>query len=370
MSIILDGTLGITAPTGASTAEFLTSSTGFKNRIINGAMVIDQRNAGASVTPSSSQYLIDRWQCVATIQSKFSYQTQTSVVPVGFTNAMKITTVSAYAITASDFLVYQQQIEGFNVSDLGWGSVNAKAVTLSFWVQSSLTGTFSGFITNGTNARSYPFTYTISSANTWTQINLTIPGDTTGTWNTTNTSGIQVGFTLGAGSTYSGTAGAWATATYLGATGATSVVGTNGATFYITGVQIEKGSTATSFDYRPYGTELTLCYRYYYRETYTVVSNLQHMYGYGYMFGTTQLEFAYSFPVEMRAAPTFGRSDVTTFALRTGGQAVTGMTNYAPTTRSSLIYTVNAAATANTPNSLSTLTTNGSVSYLEFIAEL
>jgi len=243
--------------TGTTTGYY-----GFKNRIINGAMVIDQRNAGASVTPTSGQYTIDRWQAGLTQASKFSVQ-QSSTAPAGFTKSLLVTSLSAYSVLSTDAFNIQQMIEGFNVADLGWGTASASTVTLSFWVRSSLTGTFGGVLENSAYARSYPFTYTINSANTFEQKTVTIAGDTTGTWNTDNTGGINVRFGLGVGATYNGTAGAWAAANYASATGATSVVGTNGATFYITGVQLEKGSTATSFDYRSYGTELALCQRYF-----------------------------------------------------------------------------------------------------------
>ena len=157
----------------------------------------------------------------------------------------------------------QQFIEGYNIADLGWGTAQAKTVTLSFQVYSSLTGTFGGALQNDGQNRSYPFTYSIPVANTWTTISITIAGDTTGTWLTTNGRGIAVWFGLGVGSANSGTAGSWAGAGYYSATGATSVVGTSGATFYITGVQLEVGLNATGFEYRQYGTELALCQRYY-----------------------------------------------------------------------------------------------------------
>ena len=255
---------------GTINADLMTTSDGvsssglygFKNRIINGAMVIDQRNAGASVTPANGDYFVDRWNYGSTQASKFTAQ-QTTTAPSGFTNSIKMTVASAVTIGAGDIFGIDQRIEGFNAADLGWGAAGAATVTLSFWVQSSLTGTFGGSIINGTFNRSYPFTYTINSANTWEQKTVTIAGDTSGTWNKTNGLGIRVLFSLGSGSTYSGTAGTWAGAGYTSATGAVSVVGTASATFYITGVQLEKGSTATSFDYRPYGTELALCQRYY-----------------------------------------------------------------------------------------------------------
>ena len=232
-----------------------------KNRIINGAMVIDQRNAGASVTPADSQYLVDRFVYFSSQASKFTAQ-QVVSAPVGFVNSLKFTTASAVSIGSSDYFMFNQKIEGYNCADLGWGTANAKTVTLSFWVYSSLTGTFGGSITNESINRSYPFSYSVSSANTWTQISITIAGDTSGTWPTNNQSCIRIMWGLGVGSAYSGTAGSWTGTAYFSATGATSVVGTNGATFYITGVQLEVGSSATGYEYRQYQQELALCQRY------------------------------------------------------------------------------------------------------------
>jgi hypothetical protein len=237
-----------------------------RNRIINGAMVIDQRNAGASVTPTANfTYTLDRWVAGLIQSSKFSVQ-QSSTAPAGFSNSILITSLSAYSVASTDYFNINQFIEGFNWADLGFGTADAKTVTLSFWVRSSLTGTFGGVLGNSAGSRTYPFTYTISSANTWEQKSITIAGDTSGTWvGATNGIGARLWINLGAGSTFSGTAGAWASANYTSATGATSVVGTNGATFYITGVQIEVGTQATSFEYRQYGTEMSLCQRYYYK---------------------------------------------------------------------------------------------------------
>jgi len=241
-----------------STAQY----TGFKNRIINGDCRIDQRNAGASVTPNSSAYTLDRWQLSTGVSSKLSVQ-QSSTAPTGFTNSVLLTSTSAYTPSSSDYISYCQKVEGFNFADMMWGTANAATVTLSFWVRSSLTGTFSGALQNDGASRSYPFTFTISAANTFEYKTITIAGDTSGTWNTTTGKGVEVHFNMGSGSNLLGTAGAWASAWRTGATGSVSLVGTSGATLYITGVQLEKGSTATSFDYRPYGTELFLCQRYF-----------------------------------------------------------------------------------------------------------
>jgi hypothetical protein len=259
------GTVNTDIVADSSGGKLAPISSVFRNRIINGAMVIDQRNAGASVTvTTANEYTIDRWQTFSSVSSKYSVQQNAGSVtpPVGFINYLGVTSLAATSVGASDFYGVTQKIEGLNVFDLGWGSANAKTVTLSFWVRSSLTGTFGGVFQNASGNRSYPFTYTISSANTWTQISVTVAGDTSGTWATNNTVGINVFFGLGMGSTYSGTAGAWAGATYYSATGATSVVGTSGATLYITGVQLEVGSSATGFEYVNYQTSLANCQRY------------------------------------------------------------------------------------------------------------
>jgi hypothetical protein len=238
---------------------------GFRNRIINGDMRIDQRNAGASVTPANAGYTLDRWFFSLSQASKLTAQQDAGAVtlPAGFNDYLGVTSSSAYTVGATELFLLRQAIEGFNTADLGWGTANAKTVTLSFWVRSSLTGTFGGSIFNSAADRFYPFSYTISSVNTWEQKSITIAGDTTGTWLVTNGIGVNVSFSLGTGSTRSGTAGSWGGTTFWSSTGATSVVGTNGATFYITGVQFEVGSVATPFERRPYGMELALCQRYY-----------------------------------------------------------------------------------------------------------
>lgn len=295
------GSVAATTITGTS---FTSASTfGFKNRIINGAMQIDQRNSGASVTVTGSNYSVDRFVLQATQTSKFTGQQNAGSVtpPTGFRNYLGTTSSSAYSILSTDIFDIQQQIEGYNAADLMWGTASAATVILSFWVRSSLTGTFGGSLTNDAPDRSYPFTYTISSANTWEQKTITIAGDTSGTWGTTNGVGIRVYFGLGVGSTKSGTAGAWAAADYRSATSAVSVVGTSGATFYITGVQLEKGSTATTFDYRPYGTELALCQRYYYLLSTASARELFN----GQAYNTTSVfGKVLDLPVSMRTAPT------------------------------------------------------------------
>jgi len=292
----------------AQLAQYGASSVGlsFKNRIINGAMVIDQRNAGAAVTINSTAdtYSIDRWYGLGQpTDGVFTIQRNAGSVtpPAGFINYLGATVTTADAsIGATQVYRITQAIEGLNCTDLAWGTANAKTVTLSFWVRSSLTGTFGGNIANSGFSRAYPYSYTISSANTWEYKTVTIAGDTTGTWLTTNGVGIQVSFAIGMGSTYTGTANAWNAGLYFAPTGNTNIIGTNGATFYITGVQLEVGSTATSFDYRPYGTELALCQRYYYRLKATAAN---YPFGFAQCYSTTSAGALIPYPVTMRTAP-------------------------------------------------------------------
>ena len=322
MSMILDGTNGVTF-NDASLQGAAASPFGLKNRIINGAMVIDQRNAGAAVTASGA-FPVDRFTISNGSGGAYSAE-QNSSAPVGFINSVKYTTTTANAVTTTQTMQFIQRIEGTNVSDLAWGSANAKTVTLSFWVRSSLTGTFGGALRNSGNGRSYPFTYSISVADTWEYKTVTIPGDTSGTWLTTTGIGIVLVFSLGSGPDASGTAGSWASANYASATGAVSVVGTLNATWYITGVQLEIGTSATPFERRLYNQELANCQRYYITvggDTYTqTLTMMQAFSTVGFNGGTVP------FPVKMRTTPTFSYSALSDFYVQnSAGGALTPIT--------------------------------------------
>lgn len=344
MTMSINGTSGLVF-NDASTQNTAATGFGFKNRIINGAMVIDQRNAGASVTANDGVFGVDRFKYAMSQASKGTSQ-QSSTAPTGFTKSLLFTSSAATSLAAGDFYVVRQIIEGFNVADLAWGTAAAASVTLSFWARSSLTGTFGGAFQNAASSRFYAFSYTISAANTWEYKTVVIAGDTSGTWTTDNTAGLTTTFGLGVGTTYSGTAGSWGATGYLSATGAVSVVGTSGATFYITGVQLEKGSTATAFDYRPYGTELALCQRYFE----TTVSNTELAYS-GYVVTGNGYYVSGAFCVDKRAAPTM--------AYTTG--AVSGFSAGNPSGASVSVR----AFRASTPNSS---TTGGAVLYYGYTA--
>ena len=326
-----------TLPDGDGTADQVlktdgSGQLGFADRhpnpslIINGAMTIDQRNGGSSITPTDGQYSVDRWRCGLNQASKFTIQ-QSTVTPDDFLNSLLLTSSSAYTIGASDLFLIEQRVEGLNSSQLNWGTSSAKSITLSFWVRSSLTGTFGGSVRNSDNTRSYPFSYTISSANTFEYKSVTISGDTSGTWLTTNGVGLQITFGLGVGSSLSGTAGAWAGTAYLSATGATSLVGTSGATLYITGVKLEVGSTATDFVHRSYGEELALCQRYY--EEWGGELGYQP---FGYLEGTGTVGFCVLQFTEKRDAPTVTVSDPAHFHSVRSSIAFTAMSFSQPVT--------------------------------------
>jgi hypothetical protein len=316
-----------------------------RNKIINGAMTIDQRNAGAAVTVNSAGnfYAVDRF--FATGQSAdgvFTAQ-QSSAAAAGFNKSLLATVTTADAsIGATQQYLVGQAIEGLNVAELGWGSSDAQTVTLSFWVRSSLTGTFGGSLVNSAFNRSYPFSYAISSADTWEYKTITVAGDTSGTWLTTNGVGIRLYFSLGAGSTYVGTAGSWSGSFLVGVTGQTNLIGTNGATFYLTGVQLEAGDTATPFEHRSYGAELALCQRYYWR-TSTVGGSWAQI-GAGVVYSPSVAYAIVRLPCDMRASPTCsysgGTGEVQTVA---GGVAFASTTATAiaePTPQSFRVDTV------------------------------
>ena len=278
-------------------------SFGFKNRLINGAMVIDQRNAGASVSTDVS-FPVDRFVFGKSGSQTFTGQRSTTA-PSGFINSVLVTIGTGGATGATDRLTLTQAIEGYNILDLAWGSASASTITISFWVRSSLTGTFGVALRNSATNRSYVASYTINSANTFEQKTITVTGDTSGTWLTDNSAGIYLSWDLGVGSTYSTTAGSWQAGNYFGLTSGTKLSVTSGATFYITGVQLEKGSTATSFDYRPYSAELAMCQRYYQ----LIAKGSGFEIGMATIWGASDARPIVATPVTLRSTPTVSASN-------------------------------------------------------------
>lgn len=298
------------------------SSSFLRNRIINGDMRVDQRNAGAAVTASTGTYTLDRWKAYDLSDAVFTVQ-QDSSAPTGFVNSAKVTITTADAsIGAAQYNYFAQFIEGLNVSDLAWGTASAQSVTLSFWVRSSVTGTFGGAFANSAYNRSYPFTYSISVANTWEQKTVTVAGDTSGTWLTTNGIGIEVYFDLGTGTDNTGTSGAWVGAGNIGADSTVQLATTLSATWYITGVQLEVGTVATPFERQLYSNQLAQCQRYYYRAT---AAGSSRVIGNGFVTSTTIADFTTPFPVTMRDEPSAldQTGTASNYTVLTGGGGVT-----------------------------------------------
>jgi hypothetical protein len=314
---------------------------GMKNRIINGAMVIDQRNAGASLSLTGvSGFPVDRWNpVIRPTGGGTATGQQVSDAPTGFSNSLKLTVATAdTSLAAQDYYFLWQKIEGFNSYDFLFGTANASSVTLSFWVKSSVTGQMSAFLQNSAESYTCPIAYTINAANTWEKKTITFSGATAGTWvGATNGAGLHVGFSLANGTGVQSTSGVWTASSVYGSTGDINWMATSGNTWQITGVQLEKGSTATSFDYRPYGTELALCQRYFWNAG----LDAGNIYWWAHPIEgtTTYRRLAVRFPVNMRTAPTF------TVAASTNGSFGGGMPNVGINGTQSCIISCDVTAT-------------------------
>ncbi len=357
--LTIDNNQNVSLPNSLSSVNTF----GFKNRIINGNMVIDQRNAGASVTVNSAArtFGVDRFFGYGQSTDGVFTITQDSSAPAGFTNSTKIVVTTADAsVGANQYYLLGQSIEGYNVADLGFGAAGASTVTISFWVKSSLTGSFGGSLQNGIADRSYPFSYTINAANTWEQKTVTIAGETTGTWAKNASIGMQVFWDLGCGSSNISTANSWAAAGYYGVTGSTKLISTLSANMYITGVQIEKGTQATSFDFRSIGQELLLCQRYYERWSDTY-------YGNGYAFSANQYESIIRFAVEKRATPSIANSGTFVWSTNAANVTATALGADVPTTKSVLMYKSGLTGLAQ---GYAVRFANSASSYIEISAEL
>jgi hypothetical protein len=260
----------------AELAALIGSQTALSNRnlIINGAMQVAQRGTSFSYAHdgTAASYNLDRFN-FAMRGSGYADEydctvAQVSDSPDGFSNSLKITTGTAEStISADEYYLLYQPIEAQNLQSLGYGTSSAKRITLSFYVKSSLTGTFGTTLYQGDDNRVINTTYTIDSANTWERKTITFPGDTTGVINNDNGGGMWVYWTFGAGSDFDGaSATTWTTYTttnLVNSSGSDALITTAGATWQVTGVQLEVGEQATPFEHRSFGDELARCQRYF-----------------------------------------------------------------------------------------------------------
>ena len=315
-TVTFDAAGGVTfvaSPTFTGTPTFTNINTtsintgsisGTRNRVTNGSMRIDQRYGGQLVNPiTASGYSIDQW--IIAIAGTYSVRTQgnlnSTTPPVGFTSYFGVQNNNVATPTGTDNLHIQHRVEGHNMSDFSWGTTNAKTVTLSFWVQSSLVGTYGGCLRNSANDRSYVYEYRINEANTWEYKTITIPGDTTGTWLTANNVGIRIIWGLSAGPSSQGTANQWSASNFTNSTNGSNWAATANARFYLTGVQLEVGSRATEFERINYGAELRLCQRYLHVYPVSTIYAANRYPNVSLSSGTQVPTFL--FPVEMRATP-------------------------------------------------------------------
>ncbi len=300
-------------------AQMPSTPSGRRNLIINGASKINQRTTG-TVTNGETYGAVDRFVGFAAAGGTFTLA-QSTDAPDGFANSILATVTSAdSSIASGDFYGISQRIEGNNVYHLAFGSSAAKTLTISFYVKSSVTGTFGGAIRNNAVDRSFNFSYTINSANTWELKTYTIEGDTSGTWLTDAGIGLRVSWSLGDGSSRLQAAGQWGAGNFAGVTGQTNLITTGSATLQLTGVQLEIGSVATEFEHRTFGEELALCQRYYRRMERADSSDSLNAIGRGVaairlglaqVQSTTRANGVIEFPVAMRAVPTLEVSAVT-----------------------------------------------------------
>lgn len=375
MSVSINGTSGITFNDGS--IQKASAFTGFRNRIINGDCRIDQRNAGSSISvaqPSQATiFVVDRMNVLANGTGVFSAQ-RSSVAPAGFINSILATVTTAdTSITSTDHYAIRQRIEAYNLSDLNLGTSNAKPFTISFWVRSSIAGTYSIGITNFNSTstdRTYTADYTINSANTWEYETITIPAITSGTWGTGSNCGMELFFCLAAGSSYAGSPNTWANSPnyYIGSTNnTTSFMATNGATFYITGIQLEAGSAATDFEYRPFGTELSLCQRYFAK----IASGGSEPVGMGTNYTANTMYTNIKFPVTMRIPPTLYQitgTDYYSFFRAGVADNFNSLTIGSANTEGADLY--NNTEIAGTAGNSGPIRTNNSATYLGVQAEL
>jgi hypothetical protein len=340
---------------------------GFRNRIINGDMRIDQRNAGASVSTTGS-YPVDRFYVSEGTSATFTSQRSTTA-PVGYTNSLLFTVGTGASAGAAEQVQIRQAIEGFNIADLAWGTANAKSVTISFQVRSSITGTYCIFLGSSDGGVSYVATYSINSANTFETKSVTIAGPTTGTFYTDNLTGVLVGWDLGSGSNFNTTAGSWTSGQYRRTTSQANFISNSGATFYITGVQLEVGSVATPFERRDYGRELIMCQRYYWK----ITGGTAVPFGSGFNSSTTQNQIVTFFPVEMRTAPSALEQSGTASHYRIRHAATDTTVSVVPAFQNAsnwLTWTEATVASGLTAGQGSFLRSNNASAYLAWSAEL
>jgi len=346
-----------------------------RNLIINGAMAVNQRGS-VNTSDGNTVYGLDR-MAVFLRGGPAATITQDTDVPsgqgFGYSNKIDVTTGDALG-TANDFCLFRQKIEGQNLQQLKKGTSSAESLTLSFWIKSTITGTYVLEIRDETNARDIHKTYTVSSSNTWEYKTLTFEGDTTGAIDNDNTSGLEVSWMLGQGTDYtSGTLNTtWASSVNANrAVGQVNAVSSASNNIYITGIQLEVGETATPFEHEDFGTTLRKCQRYYYK--------ILQLFGVGFANSDSQAQVNIPFPVQMRTYPaaidTTGTANNYEIRRQAGEAACTSVPtiaadNYQSTELGYVIFTVTGSSLANNDACVCRAATPTTGAYIGFRAEL
>ena len=276
---------------------------GARNLVTNGAMTISQRGNSTGKT-SGGYHACDRFNSLINSAGTWSLS-QSTTAPTGFSSSFKLDCTAAdSSLAAGDYVILEQRIEGQNLQQLSFGTSSAKKLTLSFYVRSNKTGTYVAEIQHSGVAYNNN-TYTINSADTWEKKTITVSGNTSAVIDNDNTEGMRVLFWLAAGSTYSGgtlTNDTWHSTEANRAAGQVNLADSTSNEWYITGVQLEVGSTATDFEHRSYADELRRCQRYFFKG----VGDPSNDRYYGARYSTSNGFVFIDFPVTMRAIPTMG----------------------------------------------------------------
>ena len=318
-------------------------SAGRKNLVINGACTISQRleSGSATLTASAINYPVDRFKSYAVGGGEFTIQ-RSDDAPTGFKNSLMFTVSTAATPLAGAYYVTQNKIEGYDVAHLGWGTDNAKPVTLSFWVKADVTGKYGISFWNQAQNYNYVTSYTINTTDTWEYKTITIPGATAGTWITDTGTGLGIWWDFGTGTTYqTSTTETWGQSGRFTPSNSAQMIATSGAKFRMTGVQLETGTNATEFEHRHYGEELALCQRYYIK--YAPVTSKPICTAAAY--GTTRAFGVVHLPVSMRDNPTViassGTNNFYFFANSNGGGGFSTLTLQETNTNSVTVETSN-----------------------------
>jgi hypothetical protein len=344
------------------------TSLSWRNRIINGDMRVAQRGTAAvTYVLNDVNWPVDRWRTGNTVTTGGATVQYSTDAPSGFASSLLSTVTSTGSPAAAQALSLIQLIEGSNIYDFGYGTASAKTITLSFWVKASLQGTYCVSLRGGSL---YSYVAEVAVTASWQRKTITIPGPALGVWPTNNINGLTLAFALSSASTYITTPNAWVSGNYIATANQVNFLGTSGATFQITGVQLEVGSVATPFEVLPYEKQLELCQRYYARLSSLSGNNVGFGAGVTFQGASTSPNAAFvylKYPQQMRATPTVAQSGTGVYNTAIRTLSSTSSPYYGS---DSLSINLSTATNTQTVGQGVLWTGNSSTAYIELNAEL